>query len=269
MAVLVLKGKDGNKTLSLNLCFNTITSEQISLNTDITDHIVEDHTSVQDHITIKPITFTMNGLMSEKFYEHPDFAYAEIPPEPLSVKLAPLKTLAPTINSYVQSAINAYEAVKNKVIQFYNIAKNIISLVNYFRHRSVASVFPYTVQYDQRHTKWSKDRLQKAIIEVLNDFRVNRIPVTVDTGWGMGLYENFYITDINISQGDTYQQSELSVTVKELRFTDVKTVKMDKEMAERLQQQSQDFKDVVTGSINKDKTKWAAETDARNIRNNG
>lgn len=274
MAVLILRGSEGQQILSLNLCFHTITSEQITLSTDITDHIVEDHTSIQDHITIKPMTYTMRGLIAEKCFVHPDYAYVEIPPERLTAKLTPLKILAPKVNSYVQSAINLYEAIKNKVIQFYNIGKNILSLWQYFRHRTVAKIFPTTLQYDQRHKKWSDDMLQKEIIEVLNDFRINRIPVDISTGWGINFTQNagynFYITDVSITQENTYQQSELSVTVKELRFATTQTVALDKEMSERLKQQSEDMKNTVTGSIDvdSDKTKWARETDARNNGNN-
>lgn len=248
-AGLKLRGQDERKTIFLDLCFHTITSEQLTLANDITDHIVEDHTSVQDHITIKPRTFTMKGLISEKVYIHPDMSYVEIPPEALSVKLAPLKILAPRVNSYVQSAINAYEAVKNKVIQFYNIGKNILALGRYFKQRSTASLFPYTVQYDQTHTKWSKDQLQLKIIAILDDFRINRLPVTVRTGWGRELGENYYITDISVNQGDTYQQSELSVTVKELRFTEIQIVPVTNEDIRSLEQ-SEKMSKVVTGQVN-------------------
>lgn len=260
-AVLKLRGQDERKTIFLDLCFQIIQSEQITLSTDITDHIVEDHTSVQDHITIKPRTYTMRGLISEKFYVHPDLAYSEIPPEPLSVKLTPLKIIAPRVNSTVQSAINAYEAIKNKVVQIYNIGKNILSLGRYFSQRSTASIFPYTVQYDQRHEKWSKDKLQLKVIEVLDGFRVNRLPVSVSTGWGGNLGENYYITDISVNQGDTYQQSELSVTVKELRFTDIKTVALTQEKLSRYQEMNKDFTDTVTGQSEDNRTVWAREVD--------
>ena len=127
-----------------------------------------------------------------------------------------------------------------------NIGKNILSLGRYFRQRSTTSIFPYTVQYDQRHEKWSKDKLQLKVIEVLDGFRVNRLPVSVSTGWGGNLGENYYITDISVNQGDTYQQSELSVTVKELRFTDIKMAKVTNEDLRNLQQ-SQEMDDIVTG----------------------
>ena len=65
------------------------------------------------------------------------------------------------------------------------------------------------------------DYLQLASINILDDARVNRKPVVIKTGWGE-VYEPtnesaFYITDISVNQGDSYQQSELSVTVKELK----------------------------------------------------
>ena len=247
MAVLALRGVEGKKELVLNLCFHIIQSEQITLSTDITDHIVEDHTVVQDHITVKPRTFTMRGLISEKIYEHPDLAWVEIPPEEISAKLSPLKTIAPVVNSYVQSAINAYESVKFKVNQIVNIYNNIKSLSRYFRNLKSYSIFPTTYQYDQKHKKWADERIQKEIIELLDEFRINRIPVSINTGWGMDLIGNFYITDITVNQGDTYQLSDLSVTVKELRFTDTKLVKLTSEDANRLSQQSAAWENTVTG----------------------
>ena len=67
------------------------------------------------------------------------------------------------------------------------------------------------------------------------------MPVSVSTGWGGNLGENYYITDISVNQGDTYQQSELSVTIKELRFTDIKTVALTQEKLSRYQEMNKGF----------------------------
>ena len=92
------------------------------------------------------------------------------------------------------------------------------------------------------------DQLQLKIIAILDDFRVNRLPVTVRTGWGRELGENYYITDISVNQGDTYQQSELSVTVKELRFTEIQIVPVTNEDIRSLEQ-SEKMSKVVTGQV--------------------
>lgn len=253
MATLTLEGKtkgrdwDNNK---LVLCFHVIQSEQITLATDITDHIVEDHTSVQDHITIKPITFTMRGLISEKVYSDPRKSKWNKWIENISNKLAPIKVLMPTINSYFQSAINLYEAIEDKIE---TIGQGISKFKDGGSGKSFFSKgYWSTKNSDDNMGRWNRDcYLQDDIISYLDYYRTERLPVTVDTGWGSVYEPNkdsaFYITDVSVNQGDTYQQSELSVTVKELRFTDIKLVELTKEKYNRYVQQNKDFTDTVTG----------------------
>ena len=94
--------------------------------------------------------------------------------------------------------------------------------------------------------RWSKDYLQQKIIAALDTIRTERRPVDIYTGWGE-VYEGFYITDISVTQGDTYQQSDLTVTLKELRFATTETVAFDKEKWTRLNIQNQESQKTVTG----------------------
>ena len=263
MATLTLKGRVERDYMQLDLCFHIINGEQITLSTDITDHIVEDHTMIQDHITIKPKVFTMRGLISEKVYEMPNKSGWNQWIESISNKLTPLKVLMPTVNSYFQSAINAYEAIENKVEQIVQWGKNTADLKNFFKKAPANGAYG----------RWSKNYLQGNIIAVLDYYRVNRLPVDIDTGWGLqfkqeeGFY--FYITDIQVNQGDTYQESELSVTVKELRTAEVKTMAFNKEQWGRLYNQSQDSQKTVAGNSEETlKSQWAKDTDAKNNGNN-
>lgn len=266
MATLTLEGKtkgrpwDNNK---LVLCFHVIQGEQITLSTDITDHIVEDHTSVQDHITIKPLTFTMRGLISEKVYSDPRKSKYNQWIEQISNKLSPIKVLAPTINSYFQSAINLYEAIESKIE---TIGQGISHLIDNSNGKSFFSKGYWSFKnVDDNLGRWNRDcYLQKDIIDYLDYYRTERLPVTVDTGWG-SVYEPtaesaFYITDVSVNQGDTYQQSELSVTVKQLRFTEIKVTDLTNEKYNRYQQMSQEETDTVTGQ-NDNRTAFAKKVD--------
>lgn len=252
MAQTVLK-LEGEDRIRLDLYFHTITSEQITLSTDITDHIVEDHTSIQDHITIKPITFTMRGLISEKVYQMPNQSKWNQWIENISNKLTPLKVLAPTINSYFQSAINLYEAIEDKVEQIAFWGKSAIGTKNTSGTLAINKAWMQSVfrKTDHNYGRWSKDYVQNYIVSVLDSYRVNRIPVDIDTGWGNKYRQEngdyFYITDVSLSQDATYQQSELSVTVKQLRFAITETAQMTVEEAKRLYQQNQDMQNTVTG----------------------
>ena len=237
------------QNLTLELFFNIIQSEQITLSTDITDHIVEDHTTVQDHITIKPRTFIMKGLISEKTYVHPDSIDIDQPSEPLTAKLVKLAVLAPTMSSYVSSAVNAATAVGNKLASIGNKIMNGANAVvgGIVKGLLKAVGLKQMINVNLEHNKWSEDMIQDRVIEILDYYRVNRIPLSVNTGWGLELKDNYYITDIQVNQGDTYQQSELSVTVKELRFTDIKLVKLTAEESSRYNQQSKEFTNVKAG----------------------
>ena len=227
--------------------FHIVQSEQITLSNDITDHIVEDHTMVQDHITVKPRVFTMRGLVAEKVYSSPLRSEWNQWIENVSNKLGPLKVLAPTVNSYFQSAINAYEAIEGKVEQIVNWGKSLKNLKN----MNLKNIF--IKKSNNNWGRWSKDYLQNKVMEELDTIRINRLPVTVITGWGAVYEPNsesaFYIVDVSLEQGDTYQQSTLSITVKELRFTDILVADLTNEKAARLQQQSQEAKDTVTGQM--------------------
>ena len=249
------------QNFTLELFFHIIQSEQITLSTDITDHIIEDHTSVQDHITIKPRTFIMKGLITEKVYIHPDTLDVDLPKEQWDKKLKKLGTLMPIMSSYVSSAVNAFEAVAGKLygigLKAYN---SVVAVVNGLKdfQKSLQGLKP-VISTDISHKRWSPELIQASIIQILDYYRVNRIPLSVNTGWGLELKDNYYITDIQVNQGDTYQQSELSVTVKELRFTDIKLVKLTAEESSRYNQQSKEFTNVKAGY-----SSWMHNTFLRN-----
>lgn len=229
---------------NVDLVFDIITSEQITLSTDITDHIVEDHTMIQDHITIKPRVFTMRGLISEKVYNHPDSVEVDIPDEPWKGTLGKLGVLAPIVSSNVFSAINAVEAGLYKIEQ--GISK-VAGGIN-AGARKILKLLGWKPSANLVHEKWAQDMQQLTAITLLETCRINRIPVKVQTGWGEYLENNYYITDISVTQGDTYQQADLSVTVKEVRFATTETRKMTEEDVNRMQQQSAEANDTVTGS---------------------
>lgn len=52
--------------------FHITQSEQVNMESDITDHYVDTNSAVQDHIARRPITITLNGYQGEYYYSvHP------------------------------------------------------------------------------------------------------------------------------------------------------------------------------------------------------
>ncbi len=48
--------------------FHVPQSEQIKMESDITDHFMDNNSVLQDHIARKPVTITLNGLQGDFFY---------------------------------------------------------------------------------------------------------------------------------------------------------------------------------------------------------
>lgn len=211
----------------LDLVFSNITKESIEINADITDHLIEDNSYVQDHIATRPIVYTMSGLIGEKYDKFRDDLSFMLPAEALTAKLNPLKFFIPTMTSYIQSAVNVVLTVKDRVIKIYN---TLINTINNLKTLFVKN--PLVLSVDTRHEKWAKDKIQAGIYNMLKDVMENRIPVQVNTGWGFEI-NDYYIVNVSLNQGNTYQQSELSVTLKELRFTTTQTRKFNAEDYQR------------------------------------
>lgn len=107
-------GSPSTSSLPPALLFNYEGEQAVSLESDITDHYVEDNTAISDQIALKPETITTHGFIGELNDVAPSL-------------LAPVQAIANrlvTIGAYTPSlsitALNAY----NTAFQLYQIAQN-------------------------------------------------------------------------------------------------------------------------------------------------
>lgn len=134
-----------NQLKNIEVLFDIIKSDSLSMQADITDHYVEDNTAVQDTMAIKPIEITLSGFVAEKVYDRSLMVTGAI--ENAFSKIAPISALIPQISSYANVVVNASRYVKSSTNRYIN----------------------------------SK---QEQVYQALRDLRDNRTLVTVKTPYG-------------------------------------------------------------------------------------
>lgn len=209
------------------LVFGIIKSHKATLNAQITDNFVEDNFAIHDHIAISPIVVTLSGLvgdailtsevanqqaqnelelakqrqrLSGDFFKLPNYIDTS---SMVVTKLGSLSMLMPQMSNITQMAVNmisyAYQSAQNTIINKWNN-----------RNQAVLNNTPIN---NNQQTK-----IQQAYEQLKNTF-YSREPNTVYTPWTT--YENMYIQSIEITQDEMNYVVDLSVTLKQLKFSSV------------------------------------------------
>lgn len=172
--------------------FDIIDVEEISLQSDITDHYIETNSAIQDHIAQKPVKFTLKGYVGELkqiFDLQITDVFAQV------AGLLPVAALLPNFNvqdAQVYSAIAEAAAQAQSAIAAISSVSSLITQLN--------GVATYQQQaYSQLYGLW-----------------LNRTLCTVQTPFG--LLTNMAIEDLRPSQpGDTKFVSSFSITFKQIQ----------------------------------------------------
>lgn len=108
-------GKD-YPLITRKILFQIIGEEEGNVQSEITDHFVETNVALQDHIALKPRTFTVSGYVGELNNAPPD---AILPLKLIADKLTTLTAYTPSLTA---GALRAY----NKAERIYNIADKAV-----------------------------------------------------------------------------------------------------------------------------------------------
>jgi len=192
--------------------FHITAEESVNLASDVTDHYVEDNTSIQDHVALRPETITLTGYIGE---------LNDVTPPGLGLLRAAadkLSSLGPFVPALSYAAIVAY----NNAAQIYATAitaKNAVSSV--FDGIGASSITGGKAQTKQAeaftkfYTYWTK-----------------RQTFQVQTPWAV--FPDMIITNLKITQGeDTRMISDFEITFKRLRYAKTITSKKVKQASDR------------------------------------
>ena len=168
--------------------FNTIGDEVVNLQSDITDHYVEDNTSRQDHIALRPITITVSGFIGELNNVVPD--------DLLPVKEA-LDRLS-AIDSYVPSVTITARKAYNVAAQIYALSAKIQDAGKIKKKKKIQS--KQEQAFNELYTFWATRRL-----------------FYVSTPYGQ--FANMAIQNIQaVQNAETKTISDFTVTFKEIKY---------------------------------------------------
>ena len=180
---------------------------EIQLDSDVTDHYVEDNTAVQDHVSLRPRRITLHGYVAELVFRKPAGLLGLLgsAQSGLTQLNAYLGVNTPQMAQKIGSAITAATSALNTLNQTVARAQNIIGLFS----RAGASPTKQQLAYSRLEALWW-----------------SRSIVTVETPFAY--FRSMIIEALSFSQDpETKTWSEISVTLKEFRTADVGTAKFD------------------------------------------
>lgn len=244
LAAIVQTIKDVNRQNAVTYYFDVITDESIELINQITDNWVENNTAIQDHIAQNPLVISISGISGEKVFRYaPTVANQLLAKARLQAakmgyginlnnlqassfwdlvglgaqakelnKLSVIPVLYPPVSNYMQVAMNAVELVDAAASKYSNIYN---------------SIFNKESNNEQILGSFSANTTRlKSVYNNLSQLRDNNIPLVTITPWG--IFDNMYIQSVRLKQGNQLYVTDIEMTLKQLRFSNVTTTAADK-----------------------------------------
>ncbi len=173
--------------------FQIVGDETVNLSSDITDHYVEDNSSLQDHIALRPLTITVSGFVGE---------LNNVVPDLLSVPKNIVDRLG-TLQAYVPSLTNTARRAFNLAQQVYSLGEKVI--------KAGAIGLGIEVQTAQ----------EKAFADLYQYYK-NRTLFYIATPFGQ--FESMAIQNLVANQSpDSKSISDFTITFKQVKFAQTKT----------------------------------------------
>lgn len=200
--------------------FEIIEEDGLTLQSQITDNYIENNTAIQDHVAQSPIMITLTGYIGETvFYPPKNFwnntvTYADnYTSNKLGItvtdKLGPLTALLPSVSNVTHAARNAVLYAEASVERYKNIYEQVKSL-------------------KKKAQKNPTETSQQYIANKLKQLWEARTMVEVLTPWGK--YENMQILSISFRQGNTNTTTNLSVTLKQIKYASTQTTQPNRKV---------------------------------------
>lgn len=190
-----IPNKDGTPSqLPPAILFNYEGEQSIGIESDITDHYVEDNTAIQDQIALRPETVTTHGFVGE---------LNDVVPEPLA-KLKEIRDKLLVLGAYTPQLTLTAAIAYNQALAAYQTAKNLLN-------SAVARWSSITNGNNQAQTQ------QQAYFQQFYGYWKSRTLFTVQTPWAV--FDNMAIKSLRaIQTEDTRVITDFEVTFKKIRF---------------------------------------------------
>lgn len=229
--------------------FSIVTKEGFVGSSTTTDHYCENGTVIQDHIVDHPWTYTLTGVIAEKthVYEGEPSSGAYVTrarADDVIRKMQTVGQFAPTLSSYVYSAINAGRFVANRVTQLVKVVQGVFDstvatdtvrdlyeklpnsltgiwgltkdetktqnkdIWNSYAYSSMSAKKQYLVHREQAYwaKKFEEARLAHTLFELHCPY---------------GVAQNMVIESVDFSQSKYWSNSDVTIRLKQVRFVGI------------------------------------------------
>lgn len=203
------------------IVFHYEKENNISLDSDITDHYIEDNTSIQDQVILKPENIKVRGVVGELNNSTPkELEKAKLLVEKLSI----LGAYLPGISAHAQAIYNQAEQLYNQAITIKDAGVDAWSSLARFQSTGELPDPPQTKQ--------------QSYFNLFYGYWRQRNLFSVQTPWAV--FEDMAIDNLSITQeGGSSTVSEIEITFKKMRFAKTENSEGDINLASsRAQDQS-------------------------------
>lgn len=209
----LLEGALAVTNINIAVYFDVITEHSVQVQNQITDNWLESNFPVQDAIAHSPVTVTLSGVSGELVYvpSTNDKRFLRSIYENINAKIKGIPFLDKYSDYVSTDKLTVIPELLPPVDNVTQMAKNLVTQVedNIDRYKKIIKSFV-------RNNK-DESRL-KEIYRKLMDLRDNDIPLTVETPFAE--FTDMYIQSISFTQGNENYSANISVTLKQLKFTD-------------------------------------------------
>lgn len=206
---------DSDGSVSINpsapaILFHYEGEQSVNLQSDITDHYVEDNTAVQDQIALRPVTVTTHGFIGELNNVAP-FGLQTL--KTAADKLTVIGPYAPQLSVTAQLAYNEAFLAYQSATKLANAAVSAWSSVS---NAITGSDGNAVIDSEGDLIPGSVQNQQQKYFQQFYGYWVNRTLFTVQTPWAV--FENMGILNLRaIQDAETNVITDFEVTFKQIR----------------------------------------------------
>jgi|SRR6185312_1557177 len=189
------------------LLFHYEGEQTVSLESDITDHFIEDNTSIQDQIALRPEIITTHGFIGE---------LNDVPPPGLAIVQAAANKLT-SISAYVPALSTTALIAYNEAFAAYQIANSATNAAISAWSSIIGDNGTSVIDGGTEITEANNQNRQQTMFQQFYAYWRNRYLFTVQTPWAV--FQNCAIFKLRAIQSEeTNVISDFEVTFKLIRM---------------------------------------------------
>ncbi len=194
------------------LIFHYEGEQSVLLESDITDHYVENNSTIQDQIALRPETITTHGFIGE---------LTDAPPNSVLAALQIAANSLQLVNGFVPQLTQTAQESYNQALFAYNTAKNLVnaasSAFSSIAGKSGEAVIGSGVL---SNTALPNQGKQQIYFQQFYQYYNTRTLFTVQTPWAV--FQNMAIKTLRaIQDAETNTITDFEITFKSIRFATV------------------------------------------------